>query len=140
LGSGRNLSFYLLVVGRQCILEEHLTNRHVIQGVLRQLLVKLGSIPWKIDFKLKHNVLKLGVPTMLVGVNVNHDLTQNVSAVGFAASYDRDFVRYFSDVRYQRQGTELIEDLGSLMKEAIETFKKINMCEPRQVIFFRDGD
>ena len=67
----------------QCILEKHTAKQHVLNGVLRQLFVKLGAIPWKIRFKLPFQRLDVVTrPTMVIGVNVNHAQKCNTSVVG----------------------------------------------------------
>ena len=76
---------------------------------------------------------------MLIGINVNHDRTKNVSTVGVAATYDRDFVRVNSFVAYQKQGVELIERMDTWVKNAIQKFKQINGIHPEQIIVYRDG-
>ena len=126
----------------QCILAKHTAKNHVINGVLRQLLVKLGSIPWKIKFNLPHKKLDiLTKPTMVIGINVNHAQKSNTSVAGIAASFDRDFVRYFSRVIHQKQGTECIDkrELSGVINQSLDNFYKINNCYPQQLIVYRDG-
>ena len=125
----------------QCILEKHTAKKHVINGVLRQLFVKMGSIPWKIRFRLPFGKLAINIPTMVMGINVNHAQKCNTSVVGVSASFDRDYVRYYSKVIHQKHKQECIEmdDLIPEIVLSLEYFKETNECLPVQVIVYRDG-
>merc|ERR1712072_711915 len=126
-------------MGSQCVKGENTGNRHVINGIFKQMFVKLGSIPWKVKFDLPGKVLNLNKPTMLVGMDTNHDRKQKLSTCALVASYDRDFVRYHTNVCYQQLGQEIIDHTKRLFCDALMNFKKVNKTFPAQIIIFRDG-
>lgn len=123
----------------QCVKGSNTGNKHVINGIFKQMFIKLGSIPWKVKFELPGGVLNLNVPTMLVGMDTNHDRKQKLSSCAMVASYDRDFVRYHTNVAYQQLGQEIIDHTKQLFISAMENFRKVNKTFPKQVIIYRDG-
>lgn len=128
-------------VASQCIQSCNIDTSHVIVGITRQLFTKLGSIPWKLKFALLGKALDLCKPTMLVGIDVNHDRKSPVSPVAFVSSWDRDFVRYHSQLRYHKLADEVMnsEEMCQFMSSALKNFKSKNRIFPSQVIVYRDG-
>jgi len=123
----------------QCVKAENAQNRHVMNGILKQMFVKLGAIPWKVKFELPDQVMSLDVPTMLVGMDTNHDRKSTTSTCAMVATYDRDFVRYYSQVSYQQLGQEIIDDCKRFFGNALDNFKKVNGIYPAQLVIYRDG-
>ena len=130
----------------------------ILLSSFRQLMVKLGAIPWKLQLgiidddndeqkdnpKLNYlpdNVLDLKIPTMIVGIDVNHNRNRGVSTIGFISTYEPDFVKIMAQVDYQRMGQEVvhIEKLQLLAENAITNFHEINGIYPQQIFVYRDG-
>eukprot|EP00494_Astrolonche_serrata_P006954 UN06979 len=130
-----------LGVRSQCVQEHNVTTSHVKEGIIRQMFTKLGSIPWKVQFNLMGNKLKFDKPTMLVGINVNHNRKNASSPVGFSSTWDRDFVQFYSQLRYNELSDEIINEnlMCSFMTKALKFFKEKNNVYPEQVILYRDG-
>jgi aubergine-like protein len=111
----------------------------VAGNVLKQILCKLGSVPWRVELKMPDaSVSFTRVPTMVVGVDVCHDFKLNRSTVGFCASYSRDYFLYNSYVRYQQRGSEILAAAEELMYSAVTDFAA-RYPFPEQVLVFRDG-
>jgi len=128
-------------IASQCIQSCNIDTSHVITGITRQLFTKLGSIPWKLKFSLLGKAINLTKPTMLVGIDVNHDRKASTSPVAFVSSWDRDFVRYHSQLRYHKLADEVMnaEEMSTFMISALKNFKSKNRRFPQQVIVYRDG-
>jgi len=130
-----------LGVASQCIQLCNVDTSHVQIGVVRQLFTKLGSLPWKLKFNLFGEGLDIHKPTMLVGIDVNHDRKESQSPIAYVSSYDRDFVRYHSQLAYHQLADEVMpkEEAYKFTWEALKNFHDINKCYPKQIIVYRDG-
>jgi len=129
-------------VHSQCIQSCNLETNHVWTGITRQLFTKLGSLPWKLQFHLHGDKLDIyRIPTMLVGIDVNHDRKSAASPVAFVSTWDRDFVRTHSQLSYHTLANEVMNptEMKEFLMNAMNNFKKKNRCFPRQVIIYRDG-
>lgn len=124
----------------QCIRQENIDHSHVRTGSTRQLMTKMGAFPWKLRFTQKCE-LGLNKPTMLVGLDVNQDKKTDKSAIGFVSSYDRDFVQYHSQLKFQPVKQDILERnlAKKLMINALRAFFDKNRCYPQQIILYRDG-
>jgi len=126
-------------IASQCIQELHAENGHVITGIMRQMFTKLGAVPWLIKFKLPDNKLSLR-RMMLVGLDVNHDRRNTQSTIGIAASFDRNFVKYFTMTDYQELAQDMIKDLDKHICTCLDNFKKMNNgVLPENIMLWRDG-
>lgn len=126
-------------IASQCIQELHAENGHVITGIMRQMFTKLGSVPWLIKFKLPDGKLNLR-RMMLVGLDVNHDRRNTQSTIGIAASFDRNFVKYFTMTDYQELAQDMIKDLDKHIKTCLDNFAKMNNgVLPENIMLWRDG-
>lgn len=127
----------------QCIQSCNLETNHVWTGITRQLFTKLGALPWKLQFQL-HGKGKLDIwkiPTMLVGIDVNHDRKSAASPVAFVSTWDRDFVRTHSQLSYHTLANEVMNptEMKEFLLNAMTNFKNKNRKYPKQVIIYRDG-
>lgn len=123
-----------------------------IDSLFRQFAVKMGVIPWKVHFGesghsdaqfnyLCDDALDLNVPTMIIGVDVNHNRRIQRSTIGFIATYDRDFCRVMGQVDVQDMGQEVvgIEKMELLTINALQHFNVRTGCWPQQILVYRDG-
>ncbi len=121
-----------------------------IQSLFRQFVVKLGVIPWKVQFKgsalcpfdyLCDDAIDLNVATMVIGIDVNHNRRIGRSTIGFIATFDRDLCRVMAQVAAQAMGQEVvgIADIELLTVNALSNFHAVNGLDPRQIFVYRDG-
>jgi len=130
-------------VHSQCIQSCNLDTNHVWIGITRQLFTKLGALPWKLRF-LTHttaNHLNLRIPTMLVGIDVNHDRKEANAPIAFVSTWDRDFVRTHAQLGYHTLANEVMNqnEMTEFMTNALENFNEKNRRFPEQIIVYRDG-
>ena len=87
------------------------------------------------------DVLDLNVPTMIIGIDVNHNRRIQRSTIGFIATYDRDFCRVMGQVDVQDMGQEVvgIEKMELLTINALQHFNARTGCWPQQIFVYRDG-
>ncbi|ETO09063.1 piwi-like protein 2-like isoform 3 [Reticulomyxa filosa] len=151
----------------QCIqmgnLMEDRSFRHTAEGSFRQLLTKIGLMPWKVILSapqqrpqlpanleqpppslfsyLPDGIINLDKKTMIIGVDVCHDIGAGASVIGFVSTYDRDFVSVYSQVSVQEHGKEVLalDTFCSMVTCALNYFKSINGALPDQIIYYRDG-
>lgn len=89
------------------------------------------------------NFRKLGIDgkqTMVIGLYVHHPKQNELCHVSISAavgSLDPTFTQFSSSVRVQARG-EMIEDLGEMIKELMEEFRKANHAYPTSLIVLRD--
>jgi len=128
-------------VPSQCVQSCNADTSHVQVGITRQLYTKLGSLPWKLKFTLFGDKINLRKPTMLIGIDVNHDRKEAQSPVAFVSTWDRDFVRVHSQLGYHKLADEVlnVEEMSQFMQNAMNHFKEKNRRFPEQVIVYRDG-
>jgi len=106
---------------------------------MRQMFTKLGSIPWIISFELPDRKLNLQ-GMMLVGLDVNHDRRNTQSTIGIAASFDRNFVRYWTKTDYQELAQDMIQRLEEHISDAIKNYWLMNgKTMPKSIMIWRDG-
>jgi aubergine-like protein len=126
----------------QCILSSQFRNEGKIKSVLsnltHQIAAKTGSQIWTVPHCE-------GIPkiTMVVGMDVHHDtVNQRESVLGFSASLNPDFTKYYSTIRKQAKvGEEISAAVEDCFKEAIVNFYEETKKRflPSLIIVFRDG-
>lgn len=103
--------------------------------VLQQIAAKHGSKLWVVK-----SPEFLPQKTMLVGANISNDKGESSrSVVGFCATIDGTFSKYYNRVAFQKKSKEIIENIRLMFKEAILEWFGANKCVPEYIIFFRDG-
>jgi len=132
----------------QCIKEENANHRNTgrvhacLYRCVNNILVKAGWTPWKIEWKNPsiYGKLRLNEPTMIMGMDVCHDRSAKESVVGFASTYDKEFVKLHQLIGIQRMGKELVHNIDKYFINAVETFQAHNDGQyPKQIFFYRDG-
>jgi len=109
----------------------------VCSKILLQMNAKVGLTPWIV--KPPKN---LPERVMIIGADVYHKLDrERRSCVGFCASMDPNFSKFWSKISFQKQGVELMSGLGQLVKEAVLKYFAFNQKKylPEYIIFYRDG-
>lgn len=129
-------------ISTQCVREDKIAraNNQYCNNVAMKINAKLGgvnAIPKApaLD-KLKE------APFMIMGVDVGHPspgVMDQPSVASLVFSFDMDASRYEALTCIQRPRLEIIEDLGSMVKTAVNLFGSRNKTPPQRLILFRDG-
>lgn len=124
----------------QCVREDKIAraNNQYCNNVAMKINAKLGGVN-AVPFIDVH---KLKRPFTIMGVDVGHPspgVTDQPSVASLVYSYDFQGVCYDALTSIQRPRLEIIENLGSMMKEAIHMFYSRNKVAPYHLILFRDG-
>ena len=76
--------------------------------------VKIGEPIWKVDMP------SLPEHTMLIGADVHHNAThKKESVVGFCATMNSSFTKYYSRTLVQPKGQEIMDNLADLVEDSI---------------------
>ncbi|XP_076451619.1 piwi-like protein 1 [Babylonia areolata] len=106
--------------------------RSVTQKIVLQINCKLGGELWAVKNPLE--------TAMVVGVDSFHDISRGRRSIGgFVASTNPELTRWFSRVRIQMQGEELVPGLRIFMVSALRKYHECNHRVPEKIIVFRDG-
>jgi aubergine-like protein len=103
--------------------------RSIVNKILIQICAKVGGEPWAID-----NLPFVSCPTMVCGVDVFKGAGKK-SILGFTATYNRTFTRYFSVAKVlEDNDTNQTAMLGECVLEAIQN---VNLVIFKCFSFFR---
>ncbi|OMJ81439.1 hypothetical protein SteCoe_18117 [Stentor coeruleus] len=126
----------------QCVLSFQFSNQKKIESVItniaHQIAAKTGSQLWTIPHCE-------GIPrvTMIVGMDVYHDtVNKKESILGFNASLNPEFTKYYSTIRKQSKvGEEISNSVESCFYEGLLAFfdETRRRFLPNLIIVFRDG-
>ena len=111
--------------------------KSVCSKIILQINAKLGSTLWAA------NIENLGIANkdiMLIGADVFHNTQKNKqSVIGLCASFDPSFTKYYSRVKFQESGLEVMKGISPLISDCITHYYKVNKFLPKIIIFYRDG-
>ena len=111
--------------------------RSVCSKIVLQINAKLGSSLWAPSLK---NLEIANKDMMVIGADVFHNYGKNKqSVIGLCASFDQDFTKYYSRVKFQAKGKEIMENISALIADCLTYFFKINKFLPKSIVFYRDG-
>lgn len=101
-----------------------------------QILCKIGGDPWGVSIPKG-----LCEKTMLVGIDVCHNtFNAKQSVLGFCASLDRGFSKFYSKIAFHRPGQEISSVLTPVFLEALKQYYLFNgKNKPECIIIYRDG-
>jgi len=105
--------------------------------ILLQINAKLGLELW-----LTERPKNLPEKTMIIGADVFHNIgAKKDSCIGFCASLDPNFSKFYSRISLQKPGKELMDNLTGLIKDAIVRYFEFNGKKffPEYIFFYRDG-
>jgi aubergine-like protein len=110
-------------------------NLSVASNVIKQINSKLGGE----SIRLEMPSLVSKELIMVIGIDVCHSGPNSI--VGFCATLDNTFNRYYNDFIIQPKFQELVENkLDKCLRNALEEFKTYNKGQmPRKIIVYRDG-
>lgn len=133
-----------LVIGipTQCVQSKHIADakKQYCANVCLKVNVKLGGMnlylsPPQIPFISQR-------PTIIFGADVTHPAPGDMnrpSVAAVTASMDARASRYASAIRVQANRTEMIADLGNMVKELLKSFYQSCGQKPERMLFYRDG-
>jgi len=129
-----------LGIPSQCVLAKSLKNpkrvHSICSKIVQQINCKAGGELWHVNIPLPN--------TMMVGIDVCHDTHSDSgrgkrSVVGYCATTNSTFTKYYSTVKFQGVGQEIIDELAECFDLSLENWKKLNGNYPENVIIYRDG-
>lgn len=126
-----------VVLLTQVVLSSMKPNRlqAICDKVAFQIQAKLGAELWKMQPSQV-----FGEGTMVIGMDVFHDTAnKGKSVVGFCATINSRFSKYYSTSTMQNIGQEITPTIGKLFKEALDAYKTARDSYPHTIVFFRDG-
>jgi aubergine-like protein len=104
----------------------------VCSKIICQINAKLGLSLWV--SQIPENLPK---KVMLIGADVHHG--KKGSVIGLCASFDDNFTKYYSRIKVQKKGQEIMTNISSLVSDAIKKYFQVNKGLPETIIFYRDG-
>eukprot|EP01017_Pseudomicrothorax_dubius_P037769 TRINITY_DN557_c0_g1_i2.p1 TRINITY_DN557_c0_g1~~TRINITY_DN557_c0_g1_i2.p1 ORF type:complete len:827 (+),score=223.84 TRINITY_DN557_c0_g1_i2:102-2483(+) len=111
------------------------TSLSVCSKIILQMNAKVGGSLWQII-----RPQQLPPHTMLIGTDVFHKIgARKQSCVGFCATLDPNFTKYYSTIRMQNTGEEVMPTVGKLVEAALRAYLAKNKQLPSLIIFYRDG-
>jgi hypothetical protein len=159
----KRVSDTVIGVATQCIQSQHLrqAKKQYCANVCLKINVKLGGMnsfidPAQIPFISQR-------PTILMGADVTHPApgkfiyvylflnelflmylvspgsSERPSFAALCASMDAKASRYAATIRAQPGNTEIIVDLGNMVKDLLKTFYQTCGRKPERIVFYRDG-
>ncbi|GBC16598.2 Piwi domain-containing protein [Rhizophagus irregularis DAOM 181602=DAOM 197198] len=139
----KRVSDTVIGVATQCVQIKHTrkTKKQYCANVCLKINVKLGGMnsslsPEQISFISDR-------PTILMGADVTHPApgsgNERPSIAAVTASVDSKASRYAASIRIQRGRTEIIADLGNMVKELLKAFYQTCGRKPERILFYRDG-
>ena len=111
--------------------------KSILRNSFRQICCKVGGSPWTIT-----ELPFTEQPVMIVGIDVFHGGKpgKSKSLLGFCATMNRDFSRYWNTVDQHGPGEEIGKGLQRCVKDAMLAFAVTNNRRfPEKVIVYRDG-
>ncbi len=104
----------------------------VAQKVVLQINCKLGGELWG---------CKTPYPNLMVcGIDVFHDKSRKSGSIaGMVSSVNDALSRYYTSVKIQKQGQEIMDSLKIAFMEALVRYNEINGRLPETIVVFRDG-
>lgn len=108
----------------------------VYSKILTQILCKIGGTPWTVNIPSS-----ISKHTMLVGIDVCHNsFTAKESVLGFCASLDSNFTKFFSKAATHAVGQEISTVLCPIFFESLKQYYSYNgKKKPDCIILYRDG-
>nr|XP_057927973.1 piwi-like protein 1 [Doryrhamphus excisus] len=97
-----------------------------------QMACKIGGELWSVEIPLKQ--------LMIVGIDCYHDTIAGKRSIGaLVASLNQNMSRWYSKVKLQNRGQEIMDGLKMAFAGALKDYYKFNRCLPSRIIVYRDG-
>ncbi|XP_057688756.1 piwi-like protein 1 [Corythoichthys intestinalis] len=120
----------------QCALGRTLSRPQALMTIATkialQMACKIGGELWSVEIPLKQ--------LMIVGIDCYHDTTAGKRSIGaLVASLNQSMSRWYSKVKLQNRGQEIMDGLKMAFVGALKDYYKFNKCFPSRIIVYRDG-
>ncbi|EIW79812.1 Piwi-domain-containing protein [Coniophora puteana RWD-64-598 SS2] len=112
-------------------------------NVALKINMKMGGVNHKLDERSGRWLFER--PTMLMGMDVTHSTGTGSfkwapSIASVVASIDNNFAQYPGSLALQKARQEMIADVGDMVIQRIDLYKKHNKNSlPERIVIFRDG-
>jgi len=133
----KRLTFSEFPIPSQCILNSTLKKDQLLTSVTNKLIMqmnaKVGGMPWAIEkMPLSEK------PTMVIGIDYFMKKDSH-SVLGFCATTDKYFARYFSCPKTSPSNIDPTTLISECAYQALLQFKLENGFLPQRIIVFRTG-
>uniref|UniRef100_A0A2K5ZJ95 Piwi-like protein 1 n=1 Tax=Mandrillus leucophaeus TaxID=9568 RepID=A0A2K5ZJ95_MANLE len=119
----------------QCVVKKTLEKvqaRTIVTKIAQQMNCKMGGALWKVETDVQR--------TMFVGIDCFHDIVNRQKSIaGFVASTNAELTKWYSQCVIQKTGEELVKELQTCLKAALDVWCKNESSMPHSIIVYRDG-
>ncbi|XP_061907071.1 piwi-like protein 1 [Entelurus aequoreus] len=120
----------------QCVLARTLGRPQALMTIATkialQMACKIGGELWSVEIPLKQ--------LMIVGIDCYHGAYSEKRSVGaLVASLNQNMSRWYSKVKLQNKGQEIMDGLKMAFAGALKDYYKLNQSLPTRIIVYRDG-
>ncbi|XP_061624752.1 piwi-like protein 1 isoform X1 [Phyllopteryx taeniolatus] len=120
----------------QCVLARTVSRPQALMTIATKIVLqmscKMGGELWSVEIPLKQ--------LMVVGIDCYHDSAAGKRSIGaLVASLNQNMSRWYSKVKLQNRGQEIMDGLKMAFAGALKDFYKFNKCFPSRIIVYRDG-
>eukprot|EP00735_Rhodelphis_limneticus_P009079 TRINITY_DN2526_c0_g1::TRINITY_DN2526_c0_g1_i1::g.19075::m.19075 TRINITY_DN2526_c0_g1::TRINITY_DN2526_c0_g1_i1::g.19075 ORF type:complete len:957 (-),score=134.01,sp/Q8CJG1/AGO1_MOUSE/31.32/6e-97,Piwi/PF02171.12/4.1e-77,PAZ/PF02170.17/3.9e-20,DUF1785/PF08699.5/0.21 TRINITY_DN2526_c0_g1_i1:462-3332(-) len=105
--------------------------------ILQSVNAKLGGY----NHYIEGGIVPKGVRAMIMGADVNHPSPGSFgpSIASIVGSYNTEHTKYFTTIRYQESGHEMILDVLNMVKDLLRVYYEQQDRFPEAIILYRDG-
>uniref|UniRef100_A0A2K5E1P0 Piwi like RNA-mediated silencing 3 n=3 Tax=Platyrrhini TaxID=9479 RepID=A0A2K5E1P0_AOTNA len=119
----------------QCVVKrtiEKVQARTIITKIAQQMNCKMGGALWRVETNVQR--------TMFIGIDCFHDIVNRQKSIaGFVASTNAELTKWYSQCVFQATGEELVNELQTCLKAALDVWCENESSMPRSIIVYRDG-
>ncbi|XP_037115295.1 piwi-like protein 1 [Syngnathus acus] len=120
----------------QCVVARTISRPQALMTIatkiVLQMACKIGGELWSVEIPLKQ--------LMVVGVDCYHDIAAGKRSIGaLVASLNQNMTRWYSKVKLQSRGQEIMDGLKMAFAGALKDYYKFNKCFPSRIVVYRDG-
>ncbi|CAO3587528.1 unnamed protein product [Absidia cylindrospora] len=138
----KRISDTILGIPTQCLQSKHIAEakKQYCANVCLKVNTKLGGYNHIVDKSQLPFINQK--PTIIFGADVTHPGPGEInrpSIAALTASMDSTASKYASSIRIQAGRTEIIADLGNMVKDMLKMFFGNCGFKPQQILFYRDG-
>nr|XP_035123653.2 piwi-like protein 3 [Callithrix jacchus] len=119
----------------QCVVKktiEKVQAKTIVTKIAQQMNCKMGGALWKVETNVQR--------TMFIGIDCFHDIVNRQKSIaGFVASTNAELTKWYSQCVIQATGEELVNELHTCLKAALDVWCENESSMPRSIIVYRDG-
>ncbi|KAK2121265.1 Piwi-like protein 3 [Saguinus oedipus] len=125
----------VVLTPHQCVVKrtiEKAQAKTIITKIAQQMNCKMGGALWKVETNVQR--------TMFIGIDCFHDIVNRQKSIaGFVASTNAELTKWYSQCVIQATGEELVNELQTCLKAALDVWCENESSMPRSIIVYRDG-